>query len=306
MKARAIFSCLFAMNTIFAISPNDEELHVIADETGSPFQHCLALYAKENLKERPVYLRSSAREKQTFFTDITILDLDLSSTTNIDEIMTDIFYSDFDVIHLTNISTEQAMYLLEMLEKNYAHFIHVPTVGKDSLVVSKYSLSQAAITKITRDNDGSLEMLDFFIHGANTHHARIYLGDSLTQIINSNVENDDKAKSCIILADLPCTLTIIHQQYSPLRSLYRAGLLANETFQILPIRNRDGGGKDDDRGGYSAEIEVGGKFGGRDGPSWEAGINFEAYDGHGNYFEADIKQNDKGEGTWNARAGHED
>lgn len=305
MKVFVMFSCLLAMSTVFAISEQQKEMCSNADKADSLFQHYLMMCRKQNIENLPVYLRSTAREKQTFFTDITILDLDLSSTTQIHEIMEDIFYGDVDVVHLSNVSTEQAMHLFKILELTYAHFIHAPNEGKGSLVASKYPLSQAAVTRITRENDVQQEMLEFSIHGANTHHAKIYSDNSSTQIINSN-EEDDKVTSCIILAGLPCTLTILNQQYSPLKPIYEADLLASETFQILPIRNTDRGGRDDDGGGYKGEVEFKGKFGGKDGASWEAGINFEAYDSHGNYFEADIKHNDKGESSLNARAGHED
>ena len=242
MKAFAVVSCLFAINTIFAVS-EQQKMHFSADETGSLVQHYLALCAQENIQNRSVYLRSDAREKQPFFTDITFLDLNLSSVANIHEVMTEIFYGEVDVIHLTNVSTEQALYLFELLEPNYAHFIYVPKEEQGSIIASKYPLSQAAVTK-----DVQQEVLDFFIHGANTHHARIYSDNSSIQIINSE-ETNNKITSCIALANLIGTLTVLSQQYSPLKATYATELLASETFQVLPIRNRDRGGSDQDSGG---------------------------------------------------------
>lgn len=300
MKASFTFSCLFIASTIFATSAECS----IVDKAPSLFQHYLAVCEQERIENQPVHLRSASQEKDLFFNDITILDLDIPLAMPIETVAERILYGDADVVHLANTSTQRTSHLYQILEKTYPHFIHVPYRERGMLIASKYPLSQATMTLVGEGNSADKEILEFTIHGANTYYVSVDSNSFSMQIINpDNVK--DASTTPIVLFDVPGTLTIVKQQFSPLRLAHKADLLAAEMFQILPIKHK-GEGSSDDRGGYKAEVEVGRSWGGKDGGCWEGSARFEAYDNHGNYVETEANQNDKGEGSVNARAGHEE
>lgn len=299
MKACFIFSYLFVVGAIFASSD-----HLTARETTPLFQSYLAACKLQNTENQPVHLRNASQEKEPSFTEMTILDLDIPSTMQIEAVAERILYGDADVVHLANISTQRVSHLYEMLQSTYSHFIHVPSKGQGLFIASKYPFSTATITLVERENVADKELLEFTIHGANTYHASVCSNDFSMQVINSD-DTEDNTITPILLVDMPGVLTIMKQRFSPFRVARKIGLLAADTFQIVPVK-RKGGENDNDKGGYKGEIEIGRSWGGRDGGHWEGTAKFEAHDNRGNYVEAEVRQNDEGEGSVHARAGHEE
>jgi hypothetical protein len=276
--------------------------HLVADEA-TPLSQCyLVACEQQNTENQPVHLRNSFREKEPSFTEMTILNLDIPSTLQTQEIAERILFGDADVVHLKNTSTQRASHLYEMLQRTYSHFIHVPSRERGLFIASKYPLFKAAVT-LSGEGNVAEGMLEFAIHGANTYYVVVSPNDFSMQIVNSN-NVKDSITTPILLIDVPGTLTLVKQQFSPLQFTQKVDLLAAETFQIVPITKKGSG--NDDKGGCSGEIEVGRSWGGKDGGQWEATARLEAHDDRGNYVEAEVKQNDKGEGSANLRAGHEE
>ena len=239
MKMHLVFPCLVIVNTIFATSPEPEE-------TNPLFQYDLTAY---NTNNQPFHLRNALPEKEPSFTDMTILNLDLPSAMQVDDIAERILYGDADVVHMTNTSTQRASHLYEMLQKTYAHFIHIPKQKRGSFIASKYPLSQATVILSEEENIPNEEVLEFVIHGANRYKAYVRSNDVSRQTINLT-NTDDDATTSILLVDLPGTLTVVKQRFSLFQSAPEKDLSSTEGVEILPIRRGGGGGgRDNDNGG---------------------------------------------------------
>lgn len=297
MKATLTFSCLLAVTTTFA---NSNEFSII-DKSASLFQQYLAVCEQEGAENQPVHLRSASREKEPCFTEMTILDLDVYSGMSNVMVAECVLCAETDIVHLANISISQASHLYQMLEGVYSHFIHVPSREGGVFIASKYPLSQTE-SFIGEGNGRDKEKLHFAIHGANTYYASIDSKSFSMQVINLDATEESSTTS-ILIGEAFATLTVIKQQFSLSRQMKRPDLLAAEMFEIVPVKHK--GEQSDDRGGYKAEVEVGRSWGGKDGGHWEGSARLEAHDGRGNYVEAEVNQNDKGEGPVSARGGYE-
>jgi hypothetical protein len=272
--------------------------HLNAEESGSCFQDCLAVCQLKNTEDQPIHLRNVCREKEPIFTEMTILDV--SSIMQIEAIAERVLYGDADVLHLANISSQKASHLYEMLQHTYSHFIHVPSQGRGEFIASKYPLSQVEIAQYEQENGMRKEMLEFSIHGANTHQARIILCDSSIQLISDN----DTAETTVLLGDLPATLTVVKQQFSLFQSAQKVGLIGENTFDIVPIRRGEGGGDHNDRSGPYCEGRIDFKTG-PDGTEWSVSGRAGYEDERGNYVEGEVSRNDKGETSGSAKTGHD-
>ncbi len=294
MKGHFAISCMLAATLTISSG------QLFANETTSLFQRYLATSEVQDIEDQPVYLRNSSREKAPSYTDLTILNVDLPSIMKIQDVAERVLYGDADVVHLRNISAQSASHLYENLKQNYAHFIHVPNKDSGMFIASKYPLSEAAVSQLDQ------EELEFVIQGANRFHTRVRSHDVSMQVSSSN-EKDDNTTSSILLADLPVTLTVVKQQFSPLQIVQRADQIATDTFHILPVRDRDRdrGGKDNDRGGgyYEARVDVGVDSEGN--VSWSASGHAGYQDGRGNYVEGDVRTNDRGESNYGVGYGND-
>lgn len=262
------------------------------------FQSYLAAYTES----QPVLLRNHSQEKAPLFTDMTILHLDVPSRMQIETVADRVLYADVDVIHLTHVSTHDASGLYQRLQETYAHFIYIPTKEQGILIASKYPLSQAETSASQEAHAPSKGYLEFSIQGANLYQATVGSNDAPMTV--DAMDHEESSTTQLLLVDMPGTLTVVKQQFSPCRSRHNARLLAAETFQIIPIKDK--GNSNNDKGGYKGEVEIEYSWGGKDGGHWAGGVRAEAHDSRGNYVEAEVKQNDRGEGSANARAGHEE
>lgn len=244
-----------------------------------------------------------AEKKNPSSNDMIILNLDPPSTMQISDIAERILYGDADVVHLRNTSTNAASHLYELLQKNYTHFIHVPSQEKGVFVASKYPLRKAEVTRIEQENASYNDVLEFVIHEGNICCARVSTSDLSIQVVNSS-GSDDNTTTSILLVDVPGSFTVLKQQrgqFSSFQSEERIALLGSETFEIIPVRRRD----NDDRGsGYvegSVDVKVGPK-----GTEWKASVRGGCEDDRGNYAEVEVGKNDKGETTYSGRSGYDD
>jgi hypothetical protein len=277
---------------------------LIEDETAPLFQRYLTKCRKHNMANQPVYLRNACREKNPSSNDTIILNLDLPSTMQINDIAERILYGDADIVYLRNTSTSTASHLYELLQQNYTHFIHVPCQEKGLFIASKYPLKQAEVIRIEQENVSYKDVLKFSIHEDNICCARIGASDLSIRVVNSR-SSDDNTTTPILLFDIPGTLTVIKQQKQQFSSFQLAdgiGLLATEMFEILPVRR--GGGGDDDRGGGYVGGRVDVEFG-PGGPEWSASAFGGYEDDRGNYAEVEVRRNEDGRTSASAEAGHE-
>ncbi len=300
MKAYFTVSCLFAISTIFANPVQQAEAYLIEDETAPLFQRYLTKCRKNNMANQPVYLRNGYREKNPCFSDTIILNLDLPPTMQINDVAERILYGDADVVHLRNISTNSAPHLYELLKQDYTHFIHIPCQEKGLFVASKYPLKQAEVIRTEQENAYYKDILKFTIHEDNICTACIDTNDLSIQVNSSG--NDNNTMTPILLVDVPGTLTVIKQQFSPFQSAERVDQLATEMFEILPVnRGRE---DNDDRGGAYGGGRVDIEFG-PGGPEWSASAFGGYEDDRGNYAEVEVRRNESGTTSVGAEAGHD-
>ncbi len=304
MKAYFTVSCMLALSTVFANPGQQDEINLISNEIAPVFQRYLAKCRKHNMINQPVHLRNASREKSLSSGDITLLNLDLPSTMQINAIAEYVLYGDADVVHLKNTSTTTASHLYELLQNNYSHFIHVPSQEKGFFIASKYPLSQAGITRIEKDKVLSEDLLEFVIHDEN-YRARVGSNDLSIEVGNPN----QNTTMSVLLGEVPGTFTAIKQakqQFSLSQLAERTDLLAGETFEIIPVRRGGGGGdkdNDDRGGGY-----YGGKVGmdiGPGGAEWNASFYAGYEDNRGNFAEAEVRRNESGRTSATVEAGHE-
>lgn len=297
MKAHFTFSCILAASTAFSASEP-----VITDQNTSVFQHYLQTRQTQNKRIRPVYLRNASRSKEPSFSDMTILNLRLPSAMEVHDIGERILYGDPDIVHLSHISTQQASDLYEMLEQTYTHFIHTPHNENGLFIASKFPLSDAELLMTEEEVSPREEMLQFVIHGANAYPAYVSENHLPIQLIKY-ADAEGTMTFPTFLSDLPCTLTIVKQQFSLFQSQTapKTGLLSEGTFKILPVKR---GGSDNDRGGGYVEGSIDFKTG-PNGSEWSVSGRGGYGDDRGNYFEGSVSQNDKGETSVSAKAGHE-
>lgn len=265
------------------------------------FQSYLASY--HNTESPPFLLRNHSQEKIPLFTEMTILHLDVPPLGQIETLADRVLYADADVIHLTHISTHTANILYQFLQETYNHFICIPNKEQGMLIASKYPLSQVEISSFQETSTSRKNCLEFSIESANPCKATVCSNDA--PMIIDLIDKKESSTIPLVIIDMPGTLTVVAQEFSPCRQKHQPKLLAAETFQIIPIKDK-GKSNSGEKGGYKGEIDVGYSWGGKDGGHWEGSARFEAHDHHGNYVEAEVRQNEKGEGSANARAGHEE
>lgn len=252
MKTLFILPYLLVTSTIFATHDLQEEAYVLAkDETESLFQCYLATCLMQNKLNQPVYLRNALPQKAPSFVDITILNLELPFKLQAYDIAERILYQDPDVLHLTNLSTQTVSHLYEMIGHYYTDFIYIPKVpeqAKGTFIASKYPISEAEMTWIEKGDTSYKNSLEFVIHGIYNYNACISSNDLSIQIVNSN-DRDDHTTTSILLGDLPGTLTVVKQEFSllHLQNIQKTDSIAEEGFQFLPIRHREGGRDNDDK-----------------------------------------------------------
>ncbi len=306
MKMFFAIAYLLTINAIFASSASIKESGLlVGEESLCLFPNDLENCGMENVFDQPVYLRTGACEEELPQENISILDLELSCEMSACDIAERILYGNADVVHLDNISREVAADLYESLGSIYAHFLYVPYREKGIFVASKYSISQATVTVLEQETALSETLLEFALAGATPCCLHVSSNALSTEVVSCDAM-DCKAAVHVLLADVPGILTAVKHNFSfPYsRTIRRHHERSVPIFKILPVKHK--GGRDDDRGGYKAEVEIGRSWGGKDGGHWEGTGRFEAHDDRGNYFGGEVRQNDQGEGSANARAGHEE
>lgn len=304
MKNCFTFSCFLIINTVFASSAGQPGTHLVEENTAPLFQRYFEKCRKHNVENPPVYLRSFCQEKKTLSNDMTILNLDLPPKMQINDIVDRILYGDADVLYLRNTSTNMALHLYELLQKNYTHFIHVPYQSKGIFIISKYPLRKIAVTRMKQKNDLQKDILEFAIQEDTGFHARVSTSDLSIQVVIPD-KFDDNITTPILLFDMHGTLTVVkqrNQESSLIQSASRVDLLNTEVFEILPVR-RSGRGNDDREGNYM-EGRIDGKIG-PNGMEWSASVRGGYEDDRGNYAEVEIGKNDRGETFYSGRAGHD-
>ena len=300
MKAYFIVSCLLAISTIFANSAKQADFYQNEDETNNLFQRYLGNCHTNALVNQPVYSWTGFQGNYPSASDVIILDLDPPSSMPVNDVAEQILYGNADVVHLKNIPTNIASQLYELLQQQYAHFIHVPIQEKGLFIASKYPLKDAEVTQVMQEDAPCKNLLSFTVLNRDIYTC-VCTSDLSIRVVSSN-DNEDPTIIPVLLVDMPGILTIVKQELSPFQFAERRDLFPIEPFEIIPISRR-GGNNEDKGGGYG---------GGRvdvkitpDKTEWSASAFGGYVDDRGNYIEVEVRKHEDGSSSASAEAGHD-
>lgn len=243
---------------------------LLQDNTIDVFQKYIAMRFFNKRWQEPVYFHRSAQEEMGWDANFTLLNFDpiLIEEIQDDHLAQSAASANADVVYIPNIDSDEDAYAVyQALEREYAHLIYLPP------------------------NFRSCRKNGLII--ASKH--------SLEQIQLNEIEESDHLK-------LPRVVRRSDRNAEYSLTLNNSSYLARDTkalnvFKIIPIKS----GRDrDNDAGYSVEGRISRHWGGKNNESkWEGSISGEVRDGRGNHAEAEVKHNDKGEGSAEVRGGHE-